>query len=131
MPLKQRYILFIYVFLTIVCSNPGSHLEQALELAGENRPELEKVLSHYSQSQADSLKYKAACFLIENMPGHYSNSNIQQLNEFYDRVDSTIQSCKSDSLKDVKILLADLFSEYSSLSLKNSSRYQYNNLTTT
>jgi hypothetical protein len=47
-------------------------LEHALKLAGVNRSELEKVLAHYSQNPADSLKYKAACFLIENMIYYYS-----------------------------------------------------------
>jgi hypothetical protein len=36
--------------------------------------ELEKVLAHYSPDASDSLKYRAACFLIENMPLHYSYS---------------------------------------------------------
>jgi hypothetical protein len=47
-------------------------LMQALTLAGENRPELEKVLAHYRENPSDSLKYRAAVFLIENMQGHYS-----------------------------------------------------------
>lgn len=47
-------------------------LERALELAGSNRTELEKVLEHYSKTEADSLKLKAAEFLIANMPGHFS-----------------------------------------------------------
>jgi hypothetical protein len=47
-------------------------LEQALTLAEDNRSELEKVLSHYSGDPADSLKLRAARFLIENMPGHFS-----------------------------------------------------------
>lgn len=51
---------------------PSSLLEQALEKSGDNRSELEKVLMHYSQKDADSLKLRAAVFLIENMPGHYS-----------------------------------------------------------
>lgn len=41
-------------------------LSFALERAGENRRELEQVLEHYKN---DSLKYRAACFLIKNMPG--------------------------------------------------------------
>lgn len=44
-------------------------LEQALIQAGKNRKELEKVLEYY---QNDSLKLRAAQFLIENMPYHYS-----------------------------------------------------------
>nr|WP_310648363.1 hypothetical protein [Bacteroides thetaiotaomicron] len=50
------------------CTPMVSFLETALQQAGENRVELEKVLSHYKTDPADSLKYKAACFLIENMP---------------------------------------------------------------
>ncbi|MDR0538382.1 MAG: discoidin domain-containing protein [Tannerellaceae bacterium] len=46
-------------------------MEQALILAGDNRIELEKVLNHYSANPGDSLKYRAAVFLIENMPIHY------------------------------------------------------------
>ncbi|HBC45823.1 MAG TPA: hypothetical protein DEO84_07895 [candidate division Zixibacteria bacterium] len=42
---------------------------QALDKAGDNRPELEKVLSHY-QADNDSLKLKAAYYLIGNMEGH-------------------------------------------------------------
>lgn len=49
-----------------------TRLEQSLALAGDNRAELEKVLAHYSQDPADELKLRAAEFLIENMPWHYS-----------------------------------------------------------
>ncbi|MDR1782902.1 MAG: hypothetical protein LBR13_01380 [Dysgonamonadaceae bacterium] len=47
-------------------------MENVLNLSGNNRPELEKILSHYSENPADSLKYRAAVFLIENMSAHYS-----------------------------------------------------------
>ena len=43
----------------------------ALNQAGENRIELEKVIEHYKERD-DSLKLKAAYFLIENMPGKYT-----------------------------------------------------------
>ena len=50
-----------------------SALDKALRLAGENRGELEKVLTHYAcetdDKQTDEA-YRAAVFLIENMPGH-------------------------------------------------------------
>lgn len=65
-----RY-LFLFVLLC-ACSCSFSPLEEALVLAGENRKELEKVLEHYSQNPVDSVKWQAACFLIENMPGHYT-----------------------------------------------------------
>ena len=59
-------------FAAVACSRKQSDLEQALQIAGLNRAELEKVLQHYSQDPADNLKYKAAVFLIENMQHYYS-----------------------------------------------------------
>lgn len=53
------------------CVSDPTPLEKALDSAGNNRTELEKVLKHY---QNDSLKLRAAEFLIENMPFHYSYS---------------------------------------------------------
>jgi hypothetical protein len=76
MKLKQaesmRKIVITLFFSVLFLSCKRTDLECALQLAGENRQELEKVLGHYSQNPADSLKLKAAIFLIENMPGHYS-----------------------------------------------------------
>lgn len=70
----MKYIFHFTVFpLILLCScisNKQSKLEQALVLAGENKTELEKVLKRYSLDPADSLKYRAALFLIENMPGY-------------------------------------------------------------
>lgn len=67
-------ILSIYIILVLLfsCSPEETKLEKALQLAGNNRPELEKILHHYSRTASDSLKLKAAEFLIENMPGHYT-----------------------------------------------------------
>lgn len=60
-------------------------LEAALQQAGKNRGELEKVLTRYKISPADSLKYKAACFLIENMPnyGFHKGQQLEQYLTYY------------------------------------------------
>jgi hypothetical protein len=47
-------------------------INAVLFLAGDNRAELEKVLTCYSRDPNDSLKLRAAEFLIANMPGKYS-----------------------------------------------------------
>jgi hypothetical protein len=47
-------------------------INEVLFMAGDNRSELEKTLKHYSGNPADSLKLRAAEFLIVNMPGKYS-----------------------------------------------------------
>ena len=63
------YLLFLCLLL-LSCHQPyNSRLQDALCLADSNRAELEKVLLRYSSE--DSLKYRAAVFLIENMP-YYS-----------------------------------------------------------
>lgn len=67
----KLYLIIFFAFCLFSCSwqgNKNTYLEQALSLAGNNRKELEKVLNHY---QADTLKLKAAQFLIENMPYYY------------------------------------------------------------
>ncbi|MDR1338692.1 MAG: discoidin domain-containing protein [Prevotellaceae bacterium] len=55
-------------------NNPpySPEINEVLFMAGDNRSELEKVLKHYSRNPADSLKLRAAEFLIANMPGKYS-----------------------------------------------------------
>ena len=63
-------ILFILLLSFLFsCSSSDTVLEEALERSGSNRSELEKVLFHYEN---DALKLRAAHFLIENMPGHYT-----------------------------------------------------------
>ena len=70
----QRIILPI-ITLTLFCGScqkyPAS-VERVLSYSNTNRPELEKALQHYAQHPEDSLKFQAALFLIENMPGHYT-----------------------------------------------------------
>ena len=52
-------------------SIPGSYGKRWRRL-GRTGGELERVLAHYAGEAEDSLKWQAACFLIENMPGHYT-----------------------------------------------------------
>lgn len=69
---KSSLILLcsLCVYSCIYKEDSFNQLENALCLAGENRIELEKVLNRYARNPGDSLKLRAAEFLIENMPGH-------------------------------------------------------------
>jgi hypothetical protein len=49
-------------------------MESALNQAGSNRTELEAVLNHYRDTDINPQKLRAAEFLIENMPAHYSDA---------------------------------------------------------
>ena len=67
----MKYFFCYFQIVLMFCScgpNIPREVRNALDLAEDNRSELEKLLVHYSGNPADSLKYQAACFLIENMP---------------------------------------------------------------
>mgnify|MGYP001391979666 CR=1 FL=1 len=67
---KKKIMIKIYLLCgllgAVVCCSctENKRLKYALEFAGENRGELEKVLEHYKDS---GLKQDAARFLIENI----------------------------------------------------------------
>lgn len=82
---------FIWMLSCFSCKNE-SRLEMALGLAGDNRAELENELSHSKQNPSDSLKYKAAVFLIENMSYH----NYRPVLSEYDRLFDSIQNYPFD-----------------------------------
>ena len=73
-------------------------LEQALEQAGDNRPELEAVLEHYRASDSLREHWQAARFLIANMPGHQTRvyrhmaSDIEALDAGYPEMSLAVKS---------------------------------------
>ena len=95
----MRYLSLSLLFLLSVCSCSKDRppLEWALRCAGPNRGEMEKVLAHYSRKSEDSLKLRAAEFLIKNMPGHYS-LDPAIVNAFCDQVDSILATPLDTSL---------------------------------
>ena len=72
--LMKVFVLMAVCLWCWQCSAPRypAGVREALAAAGENRGELERVLAHYAAAPGDSLKWQAACFLIANMPGHYT-----------------------------------------------------------
>jgi len=80
--IMRTILLFSAItFFISACTSAPDYLEQALQLAGDNRAELERVIAHYD-SVGDSQKQAAARFLIENMPGHYSYST-DRIDDYY------------------------------------------------
>lgn len=70
---KKVYKLFINISVTLIMlmfSSCDKELNHALDIAGDNRIELEAVLKHF-KDDPDPLKYESAKFLIENMPNQY------------------------------------------------------------
>lgn len=73
--LTSKVLIALFAFFTILmfsCNNEEKKMESTLEQAGNNKEELLKVIELYKKNPQDSLKLKAAYFLIGNMPGHFS-----------------------------------------------------------
>jgi Transglutaminase-like superfamily./F5/8 type C domain. len=82
--MKKLFVLLIVILSS--CSHYPARVENTLKLAGENRRELEKVLNYYKRDVGDSLKYKAAVFLITNMTNNHSR-DCQLLRDLYEKID--------------------------------------------
>ena len=67
---KLPYSFFILLFTS--CTSYPEAIEDVFRQAGDNRKELVKTLKYYGKNPSDSLKLRAAEFLIVNMPGKYS-----------------------------------------------------------
>lgn len=112
---KTQLLVFSFYILVLICFScveRQNYLEDALRFAGENRTELEKVLAHYRQNPVDSLKYKAAVFLIENMPGHYSYSG-DGIRKYYKEIDSLLNT--NNSALDMMLESERISNKYSNL----------------
>lgn len=116
--MKLRYIknvslLLEMCFLLCMFSSCHSRLQDALETAGENRAEMERVLEHF-KNDPDTLKYSAAKFLIENMPYHYTyvGKEIGQYNAAYLRAASEAKEYRdsvfSEATKKIQLQKANL-----------------------
>lgn len=110
--LKRKIRLFLFLLISL-CSCISNELEHSLIISGTNRTELEKVLEHYKGK--DMLKYKAACYLIENMQYHFSTKLVESYDPLIDtlafRADSIYYSLVSelpDSLLSTKSLMDSL-----------------------
>lgn len=97
---------------SLSCTSCHSTLEQALQSAGNNRSELEKVLSHYSGCPE---KLEAARFLIENMPAHYSYTP-GVISGYYEYADRILADTVLTPEQQRDSLLAVSDSRYSNLS---------------
>ena len=75
----KPFAFFCVIVFFISCTprpDYSPQIREALTEAGDNSIQLRKVLEHYGKNKEDSLKLKAAQFLIANMPGKYA--------EYYD-----------------------------------------------
>ena len=91
------------------CNKSTTMLNHTLDLAGENRGELERVLEHYAN---DPQKLAAAEFLIENMPGHYSFADTARVERYYNSLDSLLDEMADSSGTAVHEAVMKLYEDY-------------------
>lgn len=97
-----EYMFFLLCLLAFTaCTPQDDRLEYALKQAGDNRTELEKVLNRYRDS--DKEKYRAACYLIRNMPFYssYEGKELEKYLRYYQAyyANKNIMAAVADSIK--------------------------------
>ena len=78
--------LFFIFFTLVVFSCSTEKLKESRKNKTDNKKELQKVLTYYSKKSSDSLKYKAAIFLIENLNHHSYKKPTKQFNTVFDSI---------------------------------------------
>ena len=66
---EMKKVLFLCSVVTLLLSCENK-FDKTMSFAGDNAAELQAVLDHYGSDESDSLKLRAAEFLISNMAGH-------------------------------------------------------------
>jgi len=106
--MKNKIFFFFLLLQASSCSDRGkASLSSALRSAGSNRQELQKVLDRYSRP-ADSLKLRAAKFLITNMPYHhgYYGNEIKKYGKIFSIIDSLLYRKEVVTVQD-RMLIGD------------------------
>ena len=97
----MKLIFAILLFSTLGVTMTGCHrdvvvvpmlvdVNSALKLSGDNRGELQKVLDYYREEKPDSMKLKAAEYLISNMVAHYAVAG-ETMDRLKRDIDSTLR----------------------------------------
>lgn len=94
--------------LTMGCTD-RSPIAKVLDSAGSNRSELEAVLDHYKTADNNPQKLRAAEFLIENMPAHYSYAS-SEIYDYYDYAAGILadKSLSPEQQRDSLLIITDL-----------------------
>lgn len=128
---KAAWTLKILILMSLSvtsCQMEKSRLDIALEMAGDNREGLEKVLDFFKNDQR---RLEAARFIIENMPGKYTldSSSVAGVEPYYRVLINYLERNKdygvtglydtTDSLEKAigrPFVIADYFSDLTSIS---------------
>lgn len=88
--LTYRVIIFFTVLLVSCINKPiPADISKITNQYAENKDEIEKLINYYNVNESDSLKLKAAYFLIRNMHGLYSldSTSVAQNSVYFDAIE--------------------------------------------
>ena len=107
----NRFALSAFLLMTALTVGCKKHspLADVLDSAGSNRSELEAVLDHYRTGDINPQKLRAAEFLIENMPAHYSYAG-REIYDYYEYADGILadKSLSPEQQRDSLLSITDL-----------------------
>jgi hypothetical protein len=114
--LRKLFFLFIVFMLLISCENKPVH--PSLWKIGNHKKKFQKVLDYYDKPE-DSLKLKAAKFLIQNMDEHfyYVAKNEDKIDDFFRNVETHISLPILGNQKLYNELRIELVNKYISKSI--------------
>ncbi len=113
--MQKKTLLFAAMLIAathLVCIQAKGNDKHSDAIVTAYRQKYASVIRHYSHSAADSLKLKAALFLIDNMDGHYSpegtgiDNYVRIIKGFKPRTDiGKLQKAWNDCHKDAKPMI--------------------------
>lgn len=106
--------------VTIALVSCDSRMTDTLTIAGKNQTELLKVIDHYTE-RGDTLKLKAATFLIENMKEHYYTESAA-IDSFVNKVKLLETKVDADSLSSIWATVKEHDKPYTRTDAKNITR---------
>lgn len=106
----NRFALSAFLLMTALTMGckEDSPFADVLDSAGSNRSELEAVLDHYRTGDNNPQKLRAAEFLIENMPAHYSYAG-REIYDYYEYADGILadKSLSPEQQRDSLLSITD------------------------
>ncbi len=100
-------VFLVYTIPVFSCPSDNDNqerIDRALKRAGSNAKNLQRVLDHFKDNE---LKYKAACFLIENMDGKFCQVS-PVINHYITEVDSFMSVTPNLNTRDYRAFYEDV-----------------------
>lgn len=89
--MKNVMLMLVVLSLILACqsssSNEGGHVSS---IVASPQDEWDKVIAHFSRGPADSVKLRAAHFLIRYLPGHHFQE-LPDANSYQPALDSVVK----------------------------------------